>query len=123
MEINNSQTLTELTRQFDRYQQAIIDNDIAVLNELFWNHTLTIRYGTGENLYGHTEIAAYRGARDPKSVVRVVGKSVITSYGRDAATTNIEFTRAGRNGRQSQTWIRMPEGWRIVAAHVSYMND
>ena len=123
MEINHPQTLTELTRQFDRYQQAIIDNDIAVLNELFWNHTLTIRYGIGENLYGHAEIASYRGARDPKSVVRVVGKSVVTSYGRDAATTNIEFTRARRNGRQSQAWIRMPEGWRIVAAHVSYRDD
>jgi hypothetical protein len=121
MEINNPQTLMELTRQFDRYQKAIDDNDIAVLNELFWNSTHTIRYGIGENLYGHAEIASYRGSRDPKSVARVVGKSVITSYGRDAATTNIEFARAGRKGRQSQAWIRMPEGWRIVAAHVSYM--
>ena len=90
------------------------------MNELFWNNTHTIRYGTGENLYGHAEIAAFRGGRDPKSVVRVVGKSVVTSYGTDAGTTNVEFTRAGRNGRQSQTWMRMPEGWRIVAAHVSY---
>jgi hypothetical protein len=121
MEINNPQALTELTRQFDRYQKAIDDNDIPVLNELFWNNTLTIRYGIGENLYSHAEIAAYRGTRNPESLVRVVGKSVITSYGRDAATTNIEFTRAGRKGRQSQAWIRMPEGWRIVAAHVSYM--
>jgi hypothetical protein len=123
MEINNPQTLMELTRQFDRYQKAIDDNDIAVLNELFWNSTHTIRYGIGENLYGHAEIASYRGSRDPKSVARVVGKSVITSYGRDAATTNIEFARAGRKGRQSQAWIRMPEGWRIVAAHVSYMME
>lgn len=120
MEINHPQTLAELTRQFDRYQQAIIDNDVAVLNELFWNDALTVRYGIGENLYGHAEIAAYRGARDPKSVMRVVGKSVVTTYGRDTATTNIEFARAGRNGRQSQAWIRTPEGWRIVAAHVSY---
>jgi hypothetical protein len=123
MEINNPQALTELTRQFDRYQKAIDDNDIPVLNELFWSNTLTIRYGIGENLYGHAEIAAYRGTRNPESLVRVVGKSVITSYGRDAATTNIEFTRAGRRGRQSQAWIRMPEGWRIVAAHVSYMME
>jgi hypothetical protein len=123
MKINDPGTLAELTIQFNRYQQAIIDNDIAVLNELFWNNTLTIRYGIGENLYGHAEIAAYRGARDPKSVARVVGKSVITSYGRDAATTNIEFVRAGRKGRQSQAWIRVPEGWRIVAAHVSYMSE
>lgn len=121
MEINNPQALVEITRQFDRYQKAIDDNDIAVLNELFWNSAHTIRYGIGENLYGHAEIASYRGSRDPKSVARVVGKSVITSYGRDAATTNIEFARAGRKGRQSQAWIRMPEGWRIVAAHVSYM--
>lgn len=123
MEINNPQTLAELTRQFGRYQQAIIDNDVAVLNELFWNSPHTLRYGTGENLYGHAEIAAFRGARDPNSVARVVGKTVITSYGLDAATTNIQFTRAGRTGRQSQAWIRMPEGWRIVAAHVSYMEE
>lgn len=127
MEINHPQTLAEVTREFNRYQQAIIDNDVAVLNELFWNNTLTIRYGTGENLYGHAEIAAFRGARDPRSVARVVGKTVVTSYGRDAATTNIEFTRGNgsgnRSGRQSQAWIRMPEGWRIVAAHVSYRDD
>ena len=123
MQINQPQTLAEVTRQFDRYQQAIIDNDIAVLNELFWNNALTLRYGTGENLYGHAEIAAYRGARDAKSVARVVGKTVVTSYGHDAATTNIEFMRAGRKGRQSQSWIRLPEGWRIVAAHVSYMDE
>ena len=123
MEINIPAVLAEITRQFNRYQQAIIDNEIAVLNELFWNNTLTIRYGTGENLYSHDEIAAYRGARDPRAVLRVVGKSVVTSYGPDAATTNIEFTRAGRKGRQSQAWIRMPEGWRIVAAHVSYMDE
>ena len=123
MEINNPGVLAEITAQFNRYQQAIIDNDIAVLNELFWHDALTIRYGTGENLYGHQEIAAYRGARDPKSVLRVVGKSIVTSYGHDAATTNIEFSRAGRNGRQSQAWIRMPQGWRIVAAHVSYRDE
>jgi len=123
MEINHPQTLTELTRQFNRYQQAIIDNEIAVLNELFCNNPHTIRYGTGENLYGHAEIAAFRGARDPRSVARVVGKTVVTSYGRDAGTTNVEFTRGSRNGRQSQAWIRMPEGWRIVAAHVSYRDD
>ncbi len=123
MEINKPAVLAEITKAFDRYQQAIIDNDVAVLNELFWNNTLTIRCGTGENLYGHAEIAAFRGARDPKSAVRVVGKSVVTSYGQDAATTNIEFTRGSRNGRQSQSWIRMPEGWRIVAAHVSYRDE
>ncbi len=121
MEINNPNTLIELTKQFERYQQALIENDVTVLNELFWDNPHTLRFGIGENLYGHGQIAAYRGTRDPKSVARVVGKTVITSYGQDAATTNIEFTRGGRKGRQSQSWIRMPEGWRIVAAHVSFM--
>jgi Protein of unknown function (DUF3225) len=123
MDINKPQVHTELIQQFDRYQQALIDHDVAVLNELFWHNSLTVRYGVGENLYGYAEIAAYRSACDPKDMTQVVGKSVVTSYGHDAATTNIEFTRAGRKGRQSQTWIRMPEGWRIVIAHVSFMEE
>ena len=123
MEINNPQVHAELLKQFDRYQQAIIDNDVAVLNELFWHNALTIRYGVGENLYGHAAIARYRSTRDPQGLTRVVGTSVVTSYGHEAATTNIEFTRAGRKGRQSQTWIRMPEGWLIVAAHASLMHE
>jgi hypothetical protein len=109
MEINNPQVHAELTKQFDRYQQALIDNDVAVLNELFWHNALTIRYGIGENLYGHAKIATYRNTRDPTGLARVVGKSVVTSYGYDAATTNIEFARAGRKGRQRQTSIRMPD--------------
>ena len=121
MEINQPQILAEVTHQFNRYQQAILDNELSVLNELFWNNTLTLRYGIGENLYGHATIAAYRGTRDAASVARVVGKTVITTYGRDAATTNCEFSRGQRKGRQSQSWVRMPEGWRIVAAHVSYL--
>jgi hypothetical protein len=121
MEINHPQTLAEVTRQFNRYQQAIIDNEVDVLNELFRDNTLTLRYGTGENLYGHAAIAAFRGARDPASAERVVVKTIVTTYGRDAGTTNCEFTRGNRKGRQSQSWIRMPEGWRIVAAHVSYL--
>jgi hypothetical protein len=123
MEINNPDVLAEVRASFDRYQEAIISNDVAVLNELFWDDPLTIRYGTGENLYGHAEIAGFRAARNPASMVRVVGKTVVTTYGRDYATTNIEFTRSGRKGRQSQTWARLPEGWRIVAAHVSYMEE
>jgi hypothetical protein len=122
MEINNPQVLAEVTASFRRYQDAIVSNDIAVLNELFWDSSLTIRYGTAENLYGHEEIAGYRAARNPASLARVVGKTVVTTYGSDCATTNIEFTRSGRQGRQSQAWMRMAEGWRIVAAHVSYMD-
>lgn len=123
MKINDPQTLAAVTAAFDRYQNAIIANDVAVLNELFWNNERTIRYGTGENLYGHAAIAAFRGARDPASVARVITKTIVTSYGADYATTNVEFTRGGRNGRQSQAWARLPEGWRIVAAHVSYRDD
>lgn len=123
MEINHPQTLADVTREFNRYQQAILDNDVGVLNELFWHNAHTLRYGIGENLYGHAAIAAYRGTRDAASVARVVGKTIVTSYGRDAATTNCEFARGNRKGRQSQSWIRMPEGWRIVAAHVSYLAE
>ena len=123
MEINNPKVLAEVTASFTRYQDAIVSNDIGVLNELFWGSPLTIRYGTAENLYGHEEIAGYRVARNPAALARIVGKTVVTTYGSDYATTNIEFTRSGRQGRQSQAWVRMPEGWRIVAAHVSYMDE
>lgn len=123
MEINNPQVLAEVGASFKRYQDAIIANDIPVLNELFWNNAHTLRYGTGENLYGHAAIAGYRSARNPAGLARTITKEVITAYGLDCATTNIEFTRSGRHGRQSQTWVRMPEGWRIVAAHVSYMDE
>jgi Protein of unknown function (DUF3225) len=123
MDINHPETHLEVTQQFNRYQQALIDNDVAVLNELFWSSPLTLRYGIGENLYGHTDIAAFRSTRDPASAARVVGKTIVTTYGRDAATTNCEFTRGNRKGRQSQTWARTPAGWRIVAAHVSYLME
>lgn len=122
MEINNPKALAEVSAAFQRYQDAIIANDVAVLNELFWDNALTLRYGTGENLYGHEAIAGYRTARNPAGLAREETKRVVTSYGQEYATTNIEFTRQGRLGRQSQAWVRMPEGWRIVAAHVSYMD-
>ena len=121
MKINDPKVLAEVSAAFQRYQDAIIANDIAVLNELFWESPLTLRYGVGENLYGHDAIAGYRSARNPAGLAREETKRVVTCYGQDYATTNIEFTRQGRLGRQSQAWVRMPEGWRIVAAHVSYM--
>lgn len=122
MEINNPQVLSEVNVAFQRYQDAIIANEVAVLNELFWNDGLTLRYGAGENLYGHAAIAGFRTARNPAGLAREETRRVVTTYGRDYATTNIEFTRNGRTGRQSQAWVRMPEGWRIVAAHVSHMD-
>lgn len=122
MQINEPKVVAEVSESFQRYQDAIIANDVAVLNELFWTNDLTLRYGAGENLYGHEAIAGFRSARNPAGLAREETKRVVTTYGRDYATTNIEFTRGGRLGRQSQAWVRMPEGWRIVAAHVSHMD-
>ncbi len=121
MEINDPQALAEVTDAFRRYEQALVSNDVAALDALFWDNPLTLRYGVGENLYGHAAIAAFRAARSPAGLARTLANTVITTYGRDFATANTEFQRVSvaRAGRQSQTWVRMPEGWRIVAAHVS----
>jgi Protein of unknown function (DUF3225) len=123
MEINHPETLAEVTAAFARYEAALISNDVAVLDELFWNSPHTLRYGAGENLYGFAEIQAFRAGRPAQGLARDVLRTVITTYGRDMATANIEFQRVGgtKPGRQSQTWVRMPEGWRVVAAHVSLL--
>jgi len=120
MEINIPEVLAEVTDAFARYEQALVANDVATLDALFWNSPHTIRYGGGENLYGHAEIAAFRAARSPAGLARTTERTVITTYGRDFATANTLFRRApGKVGRQSQTWLRTEEGWRVVAAHVS----
>lgn len=123
MQINDPATLAEVSAAFARYERALVSNDVAVLDELFWRSPHTLRYGIGENLHGHDEIAAYRGARPATGLARRLARTVITTYGRDFATANTEFHRDGtdRTGRQSQTWARMPAGWRVVAAHVSLM--
>ncbi|MBB3266713.1 hypothetical protein FHW79_004360 [Azospirillum sp. OGB3] len=122
-EINIPEVVAEVTAAFERYERALTGNDVAVLDELFWNHPATLRYGVGENLYGYDAIAAFRQGRPAAGLDRSLRNTVITTYGRDMATANTEFTRpsTGRVGRQSHTWVRMPEGWRIVAAHVSLM--
>ena len=121
--INIPEVVAEVTAAFERYERALTGNDVAVLDELFWNHPATLRYGVGENLYGYEAIAAFRQGRPAAGLDRVLRNTVITTYGRDMATANTEFTRPSteRVGRQSHTWVRMPEGWRIVAAHVSLM--
>ena len=125
MEINLASVQAEVQRCSDRYEQALVSNDVATLDELFWNSPHTLRYGVTENLYGYAEIAAFRSARPAQGLQRTILKTVITTYGQDAATVNIEFRRSGssRTGRQSQTWIRTPQGWRVVAAHVSLLAD
>ena len=121
MQINTPSVLAELQAVFERYEQAVAHNDVAVLDELFWNSTLTLRYGVAENLYGFDSIQSFRASRS-KGVERTLNNTVITTYGDDFATANTEFQSAvnSRNGRQSQAWIRTADGWRIVSAHVSW---
>jgi hypothetical protein len=123
MDINLPDVLAEVERCSNRYEQALVSNDVATLDELFWNSPHTLRYGVTENLYGYADICAFRAARPAQGLQRTVLKTVITTYGRDVATVNIEFQRTGstRTGRQSQTWLRTEQGWRVVAAHVSLL--
>ena len=119
MAINLPEVMAEVRAAFDRYERALVSNDVAVLDELFWNSPTTIRYGAGENLYGYAEIQAYRAARSPVGVERTLKRVEITTYGRDFGVANCEFERGGKSGRQSQTWVRTDDGWRVVSAHVS----
>jgi hypothetical protein len=121
MDINLPEVLAEVSDAFFRYEQALVSNDVAVLDELFWNSPHTLRYGATENLYGYDAIRDFRAGRSPQGLARELLKTVITTYGRDFATANTEFQRKGssRTGRQSQTWLCTPQGWRVVAAHVS----
>lgn len=123
MDINLPDVLAEVTTAVERYEAALISNDVQVLDTLFWNSPHTLRYGAGENLYGYDEIRAFRAQRSPQGLAREVLRTAITTYGQDFATANLEFQREGstRIGRQSQTWMRTPQGWRVVAAHVSLM--
>ena len=126
MDVDLPEVLAEVTAQFERYEAALVSNDVAVLDELFRNDPRTLRYGVGENLYGIDEIAAFRTARSPIGLGRRTDKTVITTYGRDAAVASTLFYRdslVGRVGRQMQTWVRFPEGWRVVAAHVSLIEE
>ena len=126
MDVDLPEVLTEVTEQFARYEKALVSNDVAVLDELFRNDARTLRYGIGENLYGYDAITAFRAARSPAGLMRKTAQTVITSYGRDTAVASTLFYRdsaPGRVGRQMQTWVRFVEGWKIVAAHVSIIDE
>lgn len=126
MEVDLPDVLAEVTAQFERYEKALVSNDVAVLDELFRKDSRTLRYGIAENLYGHNEIASFRAARSPVGLMRKTARTVITTYGRDSAVASTLFYRdsvPGKVGRQMQTWVRCPEGWRIVAAHVSIIDE
>ncbi|MBL8707296.1 MAG: oxalurate catabolism protein HpxZ [Rhodospirillales bacterium] len=122
-QINLPDVLAEAKAAFAKYEQALVTNDVATLDALFWVSPHTIRYGITECLHGYDEIAAFRAARSPKNLARDLANTVITTFGRDLATASTEFRRATtpKLGRQQQTWVKFPEGWRVVAAHVSFM--
>jgi hypothetical protein len=123
MNINQPNVVDEVSTAFYRYEQALVSNDTAVLDELFWHCELTVRLGAGENLYGIEAIRAFRAARPAAGLDRQLRNTVITTFGHDYAVCSTEFIREGtpRIGRQQQTWVRFDEGWRIVAAQVSLM--
>ncbi|KGD84355.1 uncharacterized protein DUF3225 [Pantoea sp. PNA 14-12] len=122
--INLPEVLNAVTAAFYRYEKALTGNDIAVLDEMFWHDPRTVRLGAGENLYGIDEIRAFRAARPSAGLDRTLRNTVITTFGDAYAVCSTEFTRAGTEkiGRQQQTWVKFPQGWRIVAAQVSLMS-
>jgi Protein of unknown function (DUF3225) len=126
MIVNDPKVLAEVEAAFAAYEQALVTNDVAALDAFFRDAPQTIRYGVGENLYGYEAIKAFRAARSPIGLARKLEKTVITTYGADFAVASTLFRRdsaSGRIGRQMQTWARFPEGWRIVAAHVSLIEE
>ena len=124
MDINRPDVLAEVTAAFARYEAALVGNDVATLDELFWDSPHTLRYGAGENLYGIAAIRAYRSARPATGLARAILRTQITTYGDSFAATHVEFQRVGseRLGRQTQAWVKLPQGWRVVSAHVSLMD-
>src|ERR1041384_2368607 len=126
MEIDLPEVVAEVRAAFDRYEKALVTNDVATMNAIFRDAPHTIRFGIAENLYGHDEIAGFRAARAPVGLMRSISRTVITTYGRDFAVASTLFRRAtvpGKVGRQQQTWVRFPDGWQVWAAQVSLIDD
>jgi Protein of unknown function (DUF3225) len=126
MQIDIPEVVEEVTALFRKYETALVTNDIETLNALFHDDPRTLRYGGGENLYGYEAIKAFRAERPPAGLARKIGRTLITTYGRDFAVASTLFyrdTAAGKVGRQMQSWVRFPQGWRIVAAHVSIVGE
>ena len=124
LEMDIPEILAEVTTAFKRYEVALKTNDVEVLGELFKNAPYTLRFGMAENLYGFDEIEAFRKARPSDGLERTLQNTKIITFGENMGIATTEFRRAAedRIGRQSQTWVRQPEGWRIVSAHVSWMD-
>jgi hypothetical protein len=124
MVVNDPETVAELRELYPRYEEALINNDVAVLTEMFWHSPLAIRFGAGENLYGADEIDAFRKSRPAANLARRTVRLEIVTFGRDYGSVTLEFERdapsgATIRGRQSQVWVRFADGWKIVSAHVS----
>jgi len=125
MDIDLPEVVAEVREAFERYEKALVTNDVATLDTLFSIDERTIRYGVGENLYGHKEVAAFRAGRPPINLMRTRARTVITTYGRDFAVASTLFYRdslIGKVGRQMQSWVRFEDGWKVVAAHVSIID-
>ena len=125
MQIDLPEVKAEVEAAFARYETALVENDVATLEALFWDDPRTIRYGAGENLYGMDAIRDFRRTRSPVGLARDLDRTVITTFGQDFATASTLFRRAGQPGkvgRQMQSWARTPEGWRVVAASVSLID-
>jgi hypothetical protein len=125
MQIDLLEVVAEVRKAFDDYEDALVNNKVDKLDALFHDDPRTIRYGGGENLYGYAEIKAFRGARSPVGLGRTISRTVITTYGTDFATASTLYERPsapGKIGRQMQTWVKFPQGWRVVAAHVSMID-
>jgi hypothetical protein len=125
MEIDIPEVKAEVEAAFRRYEAALVGNDVTTLEGLFWDDARTVRYGATENLHGMEEIRAFRRARSPVGLARQVERTTITTFGRDFATATILFRRdnaPGKIGRQMQSWVRMPQGWRVVAAQISVID-
>ena len=126
MQIDLPEIVAEVRAAFERYEQALVTNDVETLDEMFRNDPRTIRYGATENLYGYEEIEAFRAVRPSVGLARTLSKTVITTFGRDFAMASTLFHRStapGKVGRMTQTWVRFDEGWRISVGHVSVINE
>ena len=127
MRINDPEVVAELHSLYPKYETALANNDAETLIQMFWTSPHAMRFGVTENLYGIDEIAAFRKGRSPANLARTIRRLDIVTFGRDFGSVTLEFERKANgktvSGRQSQVWLRLPEGWRIVAAHVSVLPD
>jgi hypothetical protein len=125
MEIDLPEVMAEVKAAFERYEKALVSNDVPVLDELFRDDSRTIRYGAAEILYGYAEIKSYRASRSPVALGRRLSRTIITTFGRNFAVASTLYERPsapGKIGRQTQTWVKFPEGWRVVVGHVSLID-